>query len=278
MKVRQALTQARQLLETERVEDSVLEAELLLRTVLGVTRARLFLDFERELAPELETAYQRLVRRRLAGEPSAYITGRREFYGRDFLVTPDVLIPRPETEMLVEMALALCQEGNTRRIVDVGTGSGAIAVTLAAELPEDVVIYATDVSEAALAVAAGNAARHGVVERVRLLPGDMLRPLPEPVDLLLANLPYVKSAGVAGILKAEPALALDGGADGLEKFYRLCRELGAGLRPAGAALLEVGLGQARPVSRYLNELYPAAATRIHWDPAGIERVVELRRG
>ena len=154
--------------------------------------------------------------------PAAYITGHREFYGLDFAVNSSVLVPRPETELLVEKALELARERSLSTIADIGTGCGAIAVSLAVNLPQTR-IYATDISAPALEVALSNCRKHGVTDRVTLLEGDMLAPLPEPVDLIVANLPYVREPEMTGVntLGFEPPLALNGGPDGLDKICYL---------------------------------------------------------
>jgi release factor glutamine methyltransferase len=243
---------------------------------LKISRTELYLDFNRELCPEDGETFRHLVKRRRQGEPSAYITGHREFYGLDFRVDRSVLIPRPESELLVEMALALARHRPITAVAEIGTGCGAIAVSLALNLPE-AGIYATDVSGLALEVARLNCRQHGVTERVCLLQGDMLDPVPEPVDLLIANLPYVREADLApaGPLSFEPRLALDGGADGLEKIDRLCRQAGDKLRPGGCLLLEIGQGQGEAVTALLRGLFPSGKIEVAADFGGIERVVSL---
>jgi release factor glutamine methyltransferase len=271
--LKHALSRARGILAEKDIEDAPLEGELLLRHALGIDRTRLYLDLDHELSPEQYEAFRQLVERRLSGEPSAYITGRREFYGLDFYVDPRVLIPRPESELLVEEAIALAQERPISSIAEVGTGSGAIAISLALQLPEPK-IYATDISGPALEVARLNCQRHGVTDKVYLLHGDMLEPLPEPVDLIMANLPYVRRSELAE-KRFEPLLALDGGSDGMEKIRRLCRQIDGRLRPGGSLLLEIGQGQGREVTRLLTTLFPKAEIRLVSDLGGIERVVRL---
>ncbi|MFH1169585.1 MAG: peptide chain release factor N(5)-glutamine methyltransferase [Chloroflexota bacterium] len=273
MKLRQALARARGALVAAGIEDAPLEAELLLRHVLGASRVQLYLDLDSPLGCEQEAELFRLVERRQKGEPSAYITGRREFYGLDFYVCPDVLIPRPESELLVEKAINLAQNGKITSVADIGTGCGAIAVSLAMNLP-GAIIYAVDISAPALEVARANCRRHGVSDRVRLLAGDLLSPLPGPVDLIVANLPYVRQSELppAGF---EPLLALDGGPDGLAAIFRLCHQAAAGLSPGGDLLLEVGQGQAGTVAACLGSLFPQAQISVATDLGGIERVVCL---
>jgi release factor glutamine methyltransferase len=158
-------------------------------------------------------------------------------------------------------------------IAEVGTGSGAIAISLALELPE-AKIYATDISAPALEVARRNCQKHEVIDRICFLSGDMLEPLPEPVDLIIANLPYVRKSQLAG-MRFEPRLALDGGSDGMGKIRRLCRQLGGKLRPGGFLLLEIGEGQGKEVTALLNALFPTGKIKLMPDLSGIERVVSL---
>lgn len=273
MKLAEALRRARVILEESAIEDATLEAELLLRHTLKIDRTRLYLDLEKELSPEDEKAFGELVERRLKGEPTAYITGHREFYGLEFYVNPHTLIPRPESELLVETALRLAQDRQLHTIADIGTGCGAIAVSLAIELPR-ARIYATDISLSALEVAAINCQRHGVTDRVSLLPGDMLEPLPEPVDLTIANLPYVRRAEIAPD-NFEPLLALDGGAQGTERIAKLCCEAKGRLSNKGSMLLEIGAGQSQTITALLKCLFPDGAIEVFRDLGGIERVVSL---
>jgi len=271
--LKQALSHARGILTQKNIEDTPLECELLLRHVLGISRTQLYLDLDRKLSPKQEEAFWQLVKRRLNGEPTAYITGHSEFYGLDFYVDPNVLIPRPESELLVEKAISLAQNHPLSTIAESGTGCGAIAISLALSLPE-AKIYATDISAPALKVALINCQTHGVIDRVYLLHGDMLDPLPEPVDLIIANLPYVRGSELAGV-RFEPRLALDGGSDGLWKIRQLCRKVGGKLQPGGSLLLEIGQGQARAVTTLLNTLFPNGKTEVMADLSGIERVVSL---
>ncbi len=276
MTIKQALKQARQVLIDHDIEEHAIESELLLRHTLKIDRVQLYLAFEQELSPQQYKTYWNLIQRRLNGEPSAYITGHREFYGLDFLVSPDVLIPRPESELLVEKALELARNRPVSTVAEVGTGCGAIAISLALNLPQ-ARIYATDISADALRVARDNCRRHGVRDIVRLSEGDLLSPLPEAVDLIVANLPYVREAELAGVNTRdfEPPLALNGGTDGLEKIRRLCTQAGDKLRPRGCLLLEVGQGQAKAVTAFLHRLFPSAGIAVTADLSGTDRVVSL---
>jgi len=272
--LKQALTRAREILAANNIEDAHLECELLLRHSLKISRVQLYLDLDHELSPKQEETFWALIKRRLNGEPSAYITGHREFYGLDFYVDPHVLIPRPETELLVEKALYLAQNHPVSTIAEIGTGCGAIAISLALKLPE-AKIYATDISAPALKVALFNCQKHKVVNRICLLQGNMLDPLPEPVDLIITNLPYVRELELPNPANFEPLLALDGGSDGLEKIGQLCQQVKDKLRPKGCLLLEIGQGQKRAVTTFLRSLFPSSKIEVAPDLSGIDRVVSL---
>ncbi len=273
MTLKQVLGHAREILAATNIEDTPLECELLLRLTLKSSRVELYLDLDNELNPEQEKTFRQLIKRRLNGEPTAYISGHREFYGTDFYVDSSVLIPRPESELLVEKALVLAQNHSIATIAEIGTGCGAIAISLALNLPQ-AKIYASDISAPALKVALFNCQKQGLVNRICLLQGDMLDPLPEPVNLIVANLPYVREAEIdAGSF--EPPLALNGGLDGLDKIRQLCRQLSDKLLPEGCLLLEVGQGQGEKVTSFLHSLYPAAKIEVTPDLGGIERVVSL---
>jgi release factor glutamine methyltransferase len=238
------------------------------------------------LAPDRAAAFCDAIERRLAGEPIQYIVGEAEFYGLPFLVNRDVLIPRPETELLVEKAIAsaegLRQSGEipSPRIVDTGTGSGAIAVTLAHNLPF-VEITATDISAAALAVARANAARHAVADRVRFLEGDLLAPVAgERFDVVVSNPPYV-AAGDRTMLDVEvrdyePAQALFAGRDGLELYRRLLPASFNALTPGGILLLEIGYGQQEALHALLMK-EGFIGIEFFSDFQGIARIVVAQR-
>jgi len=274
--LKQAFSYAREILIANNIEDATLESELLLRHTLKISRVQLYLDLDYELNSKEEKNFRHLIERRLSGEPAAYITGHREFYGFDFYVDPSVLIPRPESELLVEKTLKLAQNRTMSTIAEIGTGCGAIAISLALNLPRTK-IYATDISASALKVALFNCQKHEVVNRICLLQGDMLDPLPEPVDLIIANLPYVKESELSPIYSAnfEPLLALNGGSDGLEKICQLCRQVNNRLRPDGYLLLEIGQGQSKTVTTFLHSLFPSAKIEVTPDLGGIDRVVSL---
>ena len=260
-----------------------LEAELLLQHALGFNRTRLYQHLRDEMPPDKETAYHDLVWRRLCGEPTPYITGRADFCDIELAVTPAAAIPRPETELLVDEASALAgkrlQDTPSLTIVDVGTGCGAIALALATRLPSAQII-ATDISPAALALAQRNAERLGLASSVRFLCGDLLALLEQPVDIVVANLPYVRSAEwealPAEIRCYEPREALDGGPDGLRVIERLLRQAPPLLRSGAALLLEIGYDQGPPVLALASEVFPEAAVEVRQDLASLDRLVIIQ--
>ncbi len=269
------------------IADASLEAELLLGHVLGMSRTRLYTEPERPLTSTETERLRDVVRRRLDGEPAAYILGHCEFYGIDFYVDSGTLIPRPETELLVEEALELARrishQGKRTIIADIGTGCGAIAISLALALPE-ARIYATDISPSALKVAEANCRRHGVSGRVELLQGNLLEPLPRAVDLIVANLPYVKDCEFIDlspeIREHEPTIALAGGRDGLDKIREMLEQMrakGSAYPSEGAAyfLLEIGQGQGEMVTSLVNDCFPQAGIGLISDLSGIKRVVKV---
>ena len=248
-----------------------LDAELLLAHVLGERRIDLYLGFERAVEAADRARYRELVRRRGVDRlPVAYLTGEREFWSLPLRVGPEVLVPRPETETLVETV----RELRPSRVVDVGTGCGTIACAVAAELPEAFVL-AIDLAPAALRVARANAERLGLEPRVRVAAGDLLGPVAGRWDVVAANLPYVPTARLAALppeVRHEPRMALDGGPEGLDLLRRLVADAPRALARPGALVLEVGEGQASEVEGLVRGA-GAAGTEIRKDLAGIERVV-----
>jgi len=273
---KEALRNARETLTAQNIEDAPLECELLLRHTLQISRAELYSDLNRKLTPKQEETFWALIKRRLRHEPTAYITNNREFYALSFYVDPRVLIPRPESELLIDEALKLAQNHTLTTVADIGTGCGAIAISLALNLPE-VKIYATDISASALEVARLNLKRHRVNDRIELLLGDLLQPLPKSVDLVIANLPYVKKSELPQISHedSEPLLALDGGPDGLKKIRELSLELEDKLSPKGNLLLEIGFKQAEKITSLLKNRFRQAEIEVIPDLSGIDRVIKL---
>jgi release factor glutamine methyltransferase len=280
MTLAEARRYARERLRAAGIDEAALEADLLVAACLEVERSFLPAHGDAMLTLVQEKRLRDWVERRSRREPLAYITGRRWFYGLEFVVTPAVLIPRPETEGLVELALAWLQTRRmTATVVDVGTGSGAIAVALACYTPPTVSIGAGDIAPAALAVAQTNARRHGVADRIAWFCGDLLEPLTTTVDLILANLPYVASTERERLMPEvrdfEPPEALFAGADGLSLIERLLAQAPSRLQPGGALLLEIGYGQGEAVLALARAAFPHARLTLHPDLAGIERVLQI---
>jgi len=256
--ISQAISEGARRLNASGVTEERRTAGLLLSNVAGIDRTQLLTRLEERIDEAQYRAYLALIERRAAGEPLQYITGHQEFYSLDFVVTPDVLIPRPETEFLVERVIKLVEESKkeTPLIVDVGTGSGCIAVAVATQLPGARLI-ATDVSRAALEVARSNAERHYVAERIEFLAGDLLEPLAGlklegSVDVIASNPPYVNEGRPELIQREvrdwEPPEALFAGADGLEFYRRLLAYSLRYLKPEGYVVFEIGYTQLDPIS------------------------------
>jgi release factor glutamine methyltransferase len=260
---------------TERALDTPrLDAELLVAHALGLTRVQLYMQSDRPLVPEELAAIRALIKRRQAGESVAYLVGKKEFWGLEFAVDARVLVPRPDTETLIEEARERLAGVEVPRVADVGTGSGAIALTLAKLFPA-AAVFAVDISPGALEVARGNAERLSLA--VTFVEGDLGASLGEhaPFSLLVANLPYIPSGDLAALppeVRVEPALALDGGADGLALVRRLVEEAPALLGPSGVLALEIGAGQAAATAALLSAAgFTDVQTRR--DLGGIDRVV-----
>ena len=266
--------------------------------MLGLTRAQVLARPEALLSPEQAAAFEALVARAAQGEPLAYLTGRREFCGLDFEVDARVLVPRPETELLVDRARA----ARPARVLDVGTGSGCIAIALAVSLPQ-AVITATDLSAGALEVAARNAQRHHIDHRLNFIQSDLLAfwspdssdlrlafsaselssvtshfPLPTShFDLIAANLPYIEPDVLRrlAVSRFEPSLALDGGPGGLVLIERLLRQAPAALAPGGLLLLEIGASQGPAALELARNTFPDASASIERDLAGLDRLLVI---
>ena len=261
-------------------ERARLDAEALLLHVLGKNKAWLLAHPEEEISNDRAARYNRLVERRFAGEPMQYITGRQEFYGLPFRVTPHVLIPRPETEHLVEKVLSLSSGFDRLRVVDVGTGSGAIAVALAHLLPR-AEITALDISLAALEQARANAEQNGVAARIRLVRSDLLAEVAsQKFEVVVSNPPYVgtrdRESLSVEVREHEPALALFAGTDGLDVYRRLIPAAFAVLESGGFLAMEVGYGQSQALAELMT---PAGFDGIEFVPdlQGIARVACGRR-
>ncbi|MGB2694555.1 MAG: peptide chain release factor N(5)-glutamine methyltransferase [Dehalococcoidia bacterium] len=265
------------------IADARIEAEVLLAHALGVGRETLLARLQEPVAADVATRFEGLVTRRLAHEPTAYIVGHREFYGLKFACSPAALIPRPETELLVEEALRWLRSHGSRpgRIIDVGTGNGAIAVALAVNARK-VRVTAVDVSRAALRLARRNAAAHSVAGRIDFVQGDLLSALAEPCELIVANLPYVPTQlyrKLAPELRDhEPEGALHAGRGGTAIIETLLTQAGERLRPGGLLLVEHAWNQGRRLREAARAVFPNAQIETKRDLAGRERVLIVEAG
>jgi len=261
-----------------------LDAEVLLAEALGTDRVGLYTHFDQPLQLEELGRFKKFIQRRLKREPVAYIVGRREFWSLPLKVTPDVLIPRPETEILVAEALkALASlDGKAFHILEIGTGSGAISIVLAKEFPA-ARILATDLSAKALSLAEENARQNGVREQIHFLQGDLFRPLPPgcKFDLIITNPPYIPQGEISQLAPEvrdfEPRMALDGGMDGLDFFRRALPRVGEFLVPGGWFLAEIGAGQDQEILRIAAENPDLDSLSFAKDLAGIKRIFKARK-
>jgi release factor glutamine methyltransferase len=273
-----ALAEARQRLSAVS-ETPGLEARLLLGKTLGQDTSWLLAHPEDTLSDNDYEQFNHEVELLLGGTPLPYLLGEWEFYGLTFQVTPDVLIPRPETELLVETALEWLQgHPQPTQAAEVGTGSGCVAVSLTANAPR-LNITATDISPAALEIAGANASRHGVSERIKFKHNNLLSGIPGPFDLIVANLPYIPSNTLRGLenLQNEPALALDGGPDGLDLIRRLLEQAAGLLSKPGLALLEIEFRQGEQAKRLAEENFPGCTVHVKPDLAGKPRLLVIEK-
>jgi release factor glutamine methyltransferase len=278
--IRRALVDGAQRLGAARIDSARLDAEVLMCHALGVKKSHLYVSLDEPLAPTARHRFGDFLIRRLRRQPVAYITGCQEFWSLDFLVTPDVLSPRPETERLVEISLE-CADVFDRdlplRILDIGTGSGAIAVTLAKELPRALVV-ATDISVAALEIARDNAARHRVADRVQFRASNLLNSIRErEFHLIVSNPPYVESEELAALAPEvsqwEPRTALDGGLDGLDYYRGIIAQGFRHLLPNGALIMEIGASMAGEIAELLSAAGEYTLPLIYQDYARKDRVI-----
>ena len=249
---------------------------VLLSYILKRPKSYILAHNNHELTPLEDQSLQNILDQIRQGTPLPYILGEWEFYGKKFLVSPDVLIPRPETELLVEKALDKVQKFSNPRIVDVGTGSGAIILSLASQLVSGTFV-GTDVSRAALKIAQENAHRFSL-SQISLLQGDLLTPLHGQFDLICANLPYIPHEKLDELLvaKSEPLLALDGGVDGLDFIRKLITQAQSRLAPNGAMLLEIEASLGNEALSIAKTTFPDANCKIYQDLAGHDRILEIR--
>ena len=279
MNLKEALNVASEELMKTGSLDAKLEAEVLLRHVLKIDRAAMFRDLDEDISMEDSSNIASLVKRRIKREPLAYITGVKEFYGLPFVVSEDVLIPRQETELLVDAAIVQAKSlgKNQISIVDVGTGSGAIAVSLALNIPTSSII-AVDISESALAIADDNRRTHGLYSRIKLRRGNLLEPIIDKIDILVSNLPYIRSDKLTSLQEEvlrEPVVALDGGYDGLELIKRLLFQAVDKMSNPGIILFEIDPDQASEAVKLCQQFFPSAITTVLKDLSNNERAVLL---
>ncbi len=282
MRLREAWARSRKWLELANIPDAGIEAQVILRYALGIDRATFHASPDRELSDKEADAFERLVERRFGGEPLSYITGHREFYGLNFLVTPDVLVPRHETEFLVEAVLeyARSRGDHALTIADIGTGSGCIAVALGHHLP-NATVYATDMSHEALRVADENVRRHGVEGRVHLRQGDLFGALDGPVDVVASNPPYLSTEEAADLppdVQREPRIALAAGQDGMDVLSRLIMGVREYVKPGGLLALEIDPRRFEAVKRLAGRAFEGGEVGVVKDHAGLDRVVTVRVG
>ena len=282
--IRRLLAWTTDFFKTRGVESPRLNAEILLAAVLGKDRMYLYVHFDEPLEPEELAQFRAHVKERGAHMPLAYVLGTREFMGMEFRVTRDTLIPRPDTEILVQAALDFLRgrkeaSGAELHIADLGTGTGAVALSVLHHADIlDMYADAVDISPGAAQVARENAARLGMAERCAVYEGDLLAPLAgRTYDIILSNPPYIPAADIAGLMPDvrgyEPHLALDGGADGLDFYRRIMAEAPAMLKEGGAVAVEVGIGRAADVAALAAAHPRIVRTETRRDLAGIERVV-----
>ena len=282
MRLREAWLRSRQRLELANISDAGIEAQVLLRHALGIDRATFHASPDDVLSDEDAVAFERLVERRIEGEPLSYITGHREFYGLDLVVTPDVLVPRQETEFLVEAVLeyARSRDDDFLTIADIGTGSGAIAVALGRHLPS-ATVYASDVSREALCVAGDNVRRHGLEGRVRLRQSDLFEAVDGTVDVVVSNPPYLSMDEVAELppdVRREPVVALGGGADGMDVLCKLIAGAREYVKPGGLLAMEIDPRRLEAVERLIGRAFVDSEVVVVKDHAGLDRVVTVRVG
>tara|TARA_B100000949_G_C14286187_1_gene454364 strand:- start:702 stop:1565 length:864 start_codon:yes stop_codon:yes gene_type:complete len=277
MKLGEALSSVSEQLVGIGSYDARIEAEVILRHVLGIDRASMFRDLQESLILEQEDLVTTLVKRRLEGEPLSYITGTREFYSLSFEITEDVLIPRQETELLVEAVIEFSKKRDwvPLNIADVGTGSGAIAVAIAVNIPF-ARVTAIDISQKALKVADVNRRTHGVHDRVLLRLGNLLEPLSGEMNIIVSNPPYIPEGDIDGLQREvlrEPRVALDGGPDGLTVIRNLLRQSKPKLSSLGMVVFEIDPTQARKASQLSKKMFPDASITVLEDLSGKHRAI-----
>ena len=288
MTVLEILNWSTHYLKDHRIENPRLNAELLLARVLNLSKKSLYARLNGQFQQEKKEALERLIERRISGEPLQYILGHQEFWSIDFRVDPRVLIPRPETELLVEQSVSTLSETSlvqTPSVLEIGTGSGAIAISLAKDV-RDIFIVATDISREALLLAKENAKSAGVLHQIAFVNADLLGPFrylrdQEPFDLIVSNPPYIDRSEIQRLAREirdyEPIAALDGGEDGMEFYRRIISQAPSYLRRGGWLLLEVGEGQGEKVADQLERSGYFLRPQLLPDLSGIKRVVKTQK-
>jgi release factor glutamine methyltransferase len=286
MTLNRILQQTTEILSINNIEDAHLEARILVGRGLKKTPVELYTEIEHSLTQQEIENVQQLVEHRLRGEPAAYITNHKEFYGIDFYVDHRVLIPRPETELLVEEALKFARSYRESSIdstsiltvADIGTGCGNIAISLALNI-SNIKVYAVDISSSALEVARRNCTHYKVTDRVTLLQGNLLDPITESVDLIIANLPYIATSELAKLRSEiyyfEPKVALDGGKEGSDQIHQLIRQASKKIHHPCHLLLEIGAYQEQAVTTIAKRYLPSAVFKCISDLNNIKRVIEI---
>ncbi len=283
MTSKQALTWATTTLKVHQIPSPRLDAEILLSALFKKNREHLFTYPNQGLTSDQNKKYKILIRRRAHLEPLAYLTGHKEFYGLDFYVNKNVLVPRPETELIIEEVLNQVSSKEPYEIIDVGTGSGCIAITLAKLLPK-IKIYATDIRRAALKIARKNVQNHKVSKRIKFLQGDLLTPIPKKFwqsqkeKIIIANLPYLNQQLLTSSpsIGYEPKVALSGGKDGLEVYREFIDQLKLRIADYGlraAVLVEINPGQTKEIKKIIQEKFPKSKIQIKKDLSGLNRIV-----
>jgi release factor glutamine methyltransferase len=279
----EALRKYTSILKQHGLDEAAEDAKVLLCSVLGLTTAQLFAQSGRILSDKEAHRMDDLLDKRINRVPTAYLVNSRQFYGMDFYVDGRVLIPRPETEVLVEEAIKFSNQWHSQnhrmiKIADVGTGSGAIAIALASNI-KDSIVYAVDISAAALQVAAINIKTHKMENRIKLVHGHLLRQITEELDLVVANLPYIKESELAAlpdeISKYEPGSALNGGKCGTELIGELLMQLPGKVDESAAVLLEIGIGQEEEIAGMVGANLQGARIDLIKDLSGINRVLKI---
>ena len=287
MTVIELLNRTTRYFEDHQVENPRLQAELLMAQSLGLNREGLYIHLKDRLSDGAKERLEEFVRRRASGEPLQYILGKQEFWSGDFRVDPRVLIPRPETEILVEQALSILSTipfERTPSVLEIGTGSGAVAISLLREA-KNLLIMATDISREALLLARENARGMGVLREIIFVNGDLFGPFHSrkegPFDLILSNPPYISRPEIETlpreIREHEPAIALNGGEDGLDFYRNIVRQAPSYLRKEGWLLLELGQGQGERITELIHEIGAFSKPDLLKDLSGIERVVKAQK-